>query len=80
MKSAIVARSGFFAFLAVVLIGVCIALFLNMPPEASAASNYDPNGASAADADYTPAEPADAPAPVDAKVQPAGADDAPTAS
>ncbi len=80
MKSALIARSGFLAFLTVVLVGVCIALFLNMPPEASAASNYDPNGTSATDADYAPAEPADAPAPVDAKIEPAGANDAPAAS
>jgi len=53
------ARHGFFAFLALVLLAVCAALFLNMPPERSQAAAYDPDRA--VDGDYTAAEPADAP-------------------
>jgi hypothetical protein len=52
------ARHGFFAFLALVLLAVCAALFLNMPPERAVAA-YDPDRA--VDGDYTAAEPADAP-------------------
>jgi hypothetical protein len=52
------ARHGFFAFLALVLLAVCAALFLNMPPERSAPA-YDPDRA--VDGDYTAMEPADAP-------------------
>ncbi len=54
-----IARHGFFAFLAVVLIAVCAALFLNMPPERSVAASYDPDAA--VDGDYATVEPADAP-------------------
>ena len=61
------ARHGFFAFLALVLLAVCAALFLNMPPERSAAAVYDPDRA--VDGDYTATEPADAPV-VDARVEP----------
>jgi hypothetical protein len=60
------ARHGFFAFLALVLIAVCAALFLNMPPERSVAAAYDPDAN--VDGDYTTVEPADAPV-VDAHVE-----------
>ena len=60
------ARHGFFAFLALVLIAVSAALFLNMPPERSAAATYDPDRN--VDGDYTTIEPADAPV-VDARVE-----------
>lgn len=60
------ARHGFFAFLALVLIAVCAALFLNMPPERSVAASYDPDAN--VDGDYTTDAPADAPV-VDAHVE-----------
>ncbi len=63
-----IARNGFFAFLALVLLAVCAALFLNMPPERSAAATYDPDAS--VDGDYT-AAPADAPV-VDAHVERGG--------
>jgi len=53
------ARHGFFAFLALVLIAVSAALFLNMPPERSSAASYDPDAS--VEGDYTATEPADAP-------------------
>ena len=62
-----IARHGFFAFLALVLLAVCAALFLNMPPERSVAASYDPDRA--VDGDYTATEPAGAPV-VDAHVEP----------
>lgn len=61
-----IARQGFFAFLALVLIAVCAALFLNMPPERSQAAAYDPDAA--VDGDYAATEPADAPV-IDAHVE-----------
>ena len=60
------ARHSFFAFLALVLVAVCAALFLNMPPERSAAAAYDPDAN--VDGDYTTVAPADAPV-VDAHVE-----------
>ncbi|WP_443747307.1 hypothetical protein [Asticcacaulis solisilvae] len=59
------ARHSFFAFMGLVLLAVCAALFLNMPPERSAAATYDPDAN--VDGDYTASPPADAPV-VDAHV------------
>ncbi|MBW8880527.1 MAG: hypothetical protein JF615_03615 [Asticcacaulis sp.] len=59
------ARHGFFAFLALVLIAVSAALFLNMPPERSSAASYDPD---ASVDGYTTTEPADTPV-IDAHVE-----------
>lgn len=62
MKNSI-ASSSFFAFLAMVLIGVCAALFFNMPAQESMAATP------AADGGYEATEPADAPPVVDAQVE-----------
>ena len=64
-----IARNGFFAFLALVLLAVCAALFLNMPPERSVAAVYDPDAR--VEGDYTATEPADAPV-IDAHVERGG--------
>ncbi len=65
MKNSI-ASSSFFAFLAMVLIGVCAALFFNMPAQESMAAIP---AADAVDGGYEATEPSDAPPVVDAQVE-----------
>ncbi len=65
MKNAY-ASSGFFAFLGMVLIAVCAALFLNMPAHDSMAAM---NGSDGADGGYEVVEPADTPPVIDAQVE-----------
>ena len=60
------ASSSFFAFLAMVLIGVCVVLLLNAPAQNSQAAT---NSFDAADGGYEVVEPADAPPVVDAQVE-----------
>jgi hypothetical protein len=67
MKNPVLSGS-FFAFMAMVLIAVCAALFLITPPETShAASSGD---IQAMDSGYDYVEPADAPPVVDAHLEP----------
>lgn len=61
-----VASGSFFAFLAMVLVGVCAVLLLNAPARDSLAAT---NNFVAADGGYDVVEPADAPPVIDAQVE-----------
>lgn len=67
MKNPVLSGS-FFAFLAMVLIAVCAALFLITPPETSHAAGS--GDIQAMDGGYDYVEPADAPPVIDAHLEP----------
>ena len=67
MKNTVLSGS-FFAFLALVLIAVCAALFLITPPETSHAAGS--GDIQAMDGGYDYVEPADAPPFIDAHLEP----------